>query len=211
MTTSVPALLLFARARGLTWAAPGVVLAVAAGAWGAHALESQRHFDHYDRVPAVVIGALGASFFVCSCLNTADDELDSATTRPNRPTVLALVLGLAGLGVVVSLVLIPVAPFERGGPELARNLVGLTGLGLLGSSLTGPATGWIAPFLWTGVSYFGVPRNYTDHPHEAWWGWLMFPATWPATWVTATGLLFLGLSAFAWAGFPPRPRAHPLR
>ncbi|MBA2695342.1 MAG: hypothetical protein H0U62_05745 [Actinobacteria bacterium] len=205
------ALVLLARARGLTWSVPGVVAVVGIGAWCAHALESQSRFDEYDRVPAVVLAGLVASFLAISCLHTADEELDGATPRPSRAAVLGLVVGLVALGGVAALVFLPLAPFERGGAELARNLVGLTGLGLLAGAVGGQAVGWAAPFVWTGISYFGVPRDYRNHPDRASWGWLLFPASWPATWVVAGGLLLAGLVAYAWAGFQPRPRRHPLR
>ncbi len=204
-------LLLHARARGLLWSAPGMLVAVAAGAWCAHALESQRRFDVYDRVPAVVLTGLVASFLATSCLHVADEELDGAAARPSRASALGLLLGLVALGAATALVLLRVAPFERGGAELLRNLIGLTGLGLLGSAAAGHALGWVLPFLWTGISYLGVPRDYAAHPDAAVLGWLMFPATWPATWATAAGLLLTGLAAYSWAGFAPRPRRHPLR
>lgn len=203
--------ILLAQARGLTWSAPGIIAVTAAGAGCAHLLESQPRFDEYDRVPAVVLAGLVASFLTISCLHTADDELDGATPRLTRATTLGLVAGLVTLGTVAALLLLPTAPLERGGAELARNLIGLTGLGLLGSALAGHALGWLAPFTWTGICYLGVPRNYTAHPDQAAWGWLMFPATWTATWVMATALLMTGLAAYAWAGFSPRPHRHPLR
>lgn len=202
---------LLARARGLTWSVPVIIAVVGAGAWSAHALESQPRFDEYDRVPAVVLAAMAASFLAISSLHTADEELDGATPRPSRAAALGFVVGLVAVGAVVALVLIPLAPFERGGAELARNLVGLTGLGLLAGAAGGQAVGWTAPFVWTGISYFGVPRDYQTHPDQASWGWLLFPASWPATWLVAGGLLVAGLAAYAWAGFPPRPRRHPLR
>jgi hypothetical protein len=207
----VSPLLLLARARGLTWSVPGVLAVVGVGAWCAHALESQRRFDQYDRVPAVVLAGLTASFLTISCLHTADEELDGATPRPPRAAVLGLVLGLITLGALAAVILLPFAPFARGGAELARNLIGLTGLGLLGGAVGGQAVGWAVPFVWTGISYFGVARDYQSHPGQAGWGWLMFPASWPATWGMAVALLLGGLAAYAWAGFQPRPRRHPRR
>lgn len=204
-------LVLLARARGLTWSVPLLLAVVGAGAWSAHALESQRRFDEYDRVPAVVLAALAASFLAISCLHTADEELDGATTRPSRAAALGIVVALVALGAVAALVLIPLAPFERGGAELARNLVGLTGLGLLAGAIAGHAVAWTAPFVWTGISYVSVPHDYQTHPDQASWGWLLFPASWPATWLVAGCLLLAGMAAYAWAGFPPRPRRHPLR
>ena len=199
-------ILLLARARGLTWSLPGMLAIVATGAWCAQALESQRRFDAYDRVPAVVLAGLAASFLAVSCLHAADDELDGATPRPTQATTLGLVVGLVLLGAVTALLLLQEAPLERGGAELARNVIGLTGLGLFGLVLAGHALGWVVPFIWTGISYFGVPRNYTSHPNDASWGWLMFPATWPTTWAVAAALFVAGLAAYSWAGFTPRPR-----
>jgi len=174
-------------------------------------LESQRRFDVYDRVPAVVLAALVASFLALSCLHTADDELDEGTPRPTRAATIGLVAGLVLLGGLTALASIPLEPWQRGGAELARNLIGLTGLGLIGAAIAGQAVGWTLPFLWTGISYFGVPRNYWQHPGEASWGWLMFPASWSATWLVAAGLLAVGLTTYYRTGFLPRPRRHPLR
>lgn len=202
---------LLARSRGLTWSAPGMIAAVAAGATCAHLLERQPRFDEYDRVPAVVLAGLVSSLLALSCLHTADDNLDGAAPRLTRASTLGLVVGLVCLGAVTAVLLLPTAPFERGGAELARNLVGLTGLGLLGAAFTGNGLGWLVPFTWTSICYLGVPRDYRAHPDQAGWGWLMFPATWPITWAVAAALLLAGIATYAWAGFLPRPRRHPRR
>ena len=85
---TVSPLLLLARARGLTWSVPGVLAVVGVGAWCAHALESQRRFDQYDRVPAVVLAGLAASFLAISCLHTADEENPTARhhDHPGQPS-----------------------------------------------------------------------------------------------------------------------------
>lgn len=204
-------LILLARARGLTWSIPALLAVIGIGAWCAHALESQQRFDEFDRAPAVVLAALTASFLTISCLHTADEELDGATPRLTRAAILGLVMGLVALGGLAALICLPLAPLERGGAELARNLVGLTGLGLLSGAVGRPAVGWTAPFVWTGISYFGVPKDFQNHPDQATWGWLLFPASYPTTWVVAGALLLAGLALYAWAGFQPRPRRHPLR
>lgn len=204
-------LILLARARGLVWSTPALLAVIGVGAWCANALESQRRFDEFDRVPAVVLAALAASLLTVSCLHTADEELDGTTPRLPRPAVLGLVIGLLALGGLTALICLPLAPLERGGAELARNLVGLTGLGLLGAAIGKPAVGWTLPFVWTGISYFGVPKEFQNHPDQAAWGWLLFPATYPVTWVVAGVLLLTGLLLYAWAGFQPRPLRHPLR
>lgn len=60
-------------------------------------------------------------------------------------------------------------------------------------------------------SYFTVARVYPDNPEQAVPGWLMFPATWTATHVTAWGLLITGMLMWVRVGGIPRPRHHPLR
>lgn len=204
-------LTLLVRARGLTWSIPALLAVVGVGAWCAYALESQQRFDESDRVPAVVLSALAASFLTINCLSTADEELDGATPRLSRATILGLVTGLVALAAITAVICLPVKPFERGGAELARNVAGLTGLGLLGAAIARPALGWTVPFVWTGISYFGVPKVFQAHPDQAAWGWLLFPASYPVTWVVAGALLLSGLLVYAWAGFQPRPLRHPFR
>ncbi len=76
-------------------------------------------------------------------------RVSSTTPRLTRAAVLGLVMGLVALGGLAALICLPLAPLERGGVELARNLVGLTGLGPLGGAIGRPAVGWTAPFVWT--------------------------------------------------------------
>lgn len=202
---------LFLRSRGLLWSVPGALVAVAVAAYLAHLLESQTMFGPMDRVPAVVLGALMGAVLLAPGMHRVDDEVEGAAPRPMRRVELALIMGSVATVAAAAVVAIPLAPWERGGLELARDLVGLAGLGLVGGSVTGSRLAWLLPIGWMAASYLAVTRQYDDAAHLAPVGWLMFPATWVVTWWVA-GLLFLiGLAAHSWGGFIPRPRRHLLR
>lgn len=124
---------------------------------------------------------------------------------------LSLTFALVFGGALLAVLVIPLQPLERGGLELARDLLGLAGLALLAGAVIGSRLAWVLPLALTALSYFTVARNYEQAPSQVWTGWLMFPATWPATWIVAAALALAGVAAYAWGGFIPRPRRHPLR
>ena len=201
----------YARARGLTWAIPVAMIASALAAWGAWFIESRRTFDHFGRIPAVAVGALVVAIVATSILHRTDEQIEGSNPRPTPATELATVLGIAVLGAGLAVVLIPLEPLERGGLEMVRNIVGLTGLALIGASVGGARLGWLLPFSYLSISYFSVARVHQDHPSQAIPGWVMFPATWTTTWIVAIALLVLGVLAHCYLGGIPRPRRHPLR
>lgn len=200
----------YLRARGLSWAAPGTVLAVLLGAYFAHWLEAKPQFGHQERIPAIVLGALLAAVLAAPGHHRVDDELEGSTPRPTCSGVVPHLCARVRWGTVGGAG-DPLQPLERGGLELARDLLGLAGLALLAGAVIGSRLAWVLPLALTALSYFTVARNYEQAPSQVWTGWLMFPATWPATWIVAAALALAGVAAYAWGGFIPRPRRHPLR
>ena len=182
---SVTPWLLHVRARGLLWAVPGslttVLLAAAGGSW----IAGFHWFDHWGRVPAVTVGALLVAILATSTLHHTDEEVQGSTPTPSAVAEVAVVLTIVALCAAVAVITIPEHLLERGGLEMVRNLAGLTGLALLGNALVGTRLGWLLPFSYTGVSYFTVARSYQDNPVQAVPAWIMFPATWPITHLTA--------------------------
>ena len=205
------ALALYARARGLTWVVPTTVLAVAGAAYFASWLLARPAFGPMERVPASVLGALAVAVVAAPGWHRVDDEVEGSVPRPRRRTELLLTLALVTAAAGLAVIAVPDHPSMRGGAELARNILGLSGLALVAGAVLGARLAWVLPFAWAAGSYFAVTRAYAEQPGHAWVGWLMFPATYPATWVVAGGLLTAGLAAYAWGGFVPLPRRHPRR
>lgn len=201
----------YVRSRGLAWCLPVAILGVLLAAYFGHWIEARETFDHLMRVPAVVLGGLAAAVVLAPGWHRVDDEVEGSVPRPSRRTELLVTLGLVAGAAVVAVLAMPLEPLERGGLEMARNLIGLSGLGLLGASVAGSRLAWVLPFAWAVASYFAVPRTYWMNPDGATIGWLMYPATYAVTWAAALVLLGLGFAAFAWGGFVPRPRRHPRR
>ncbi|MEI2712999.1 MAG: hypothetical protein V9G04_06800 [Nocardioides sp.] len=198
------------RMRGLWWSWPSALAAVVGSAWFANWVRDWAHDDHLGRVPAVVLGGLAVAVLLAPGAYV-QHEVDGSAGRPSVRADLAVVVGGVVVCCLLAWALLPELALERGGLEMARNALGLSGLGLLCGAAVGPQLGWMLPFLWVSVSYLTVPREYDLHPHLAAPGWLMYPATWDVTWVVAFGLLTVGTLAHVWAGHPPRPRGHPLR
>jgi hypothetical protein len=78
---------------------------------------------------------------------------------------------------------------------VARNVLGMTGIGLICSRFTGALVAWAGPLAFTAVSEFALLANYTE------------PLTWPARppddwggWIAALAAFVIGLAALA--GFP---------
>jgi len=201
----------YVRARGLGWAMPTAVAAVLGAAHVANWLESKPAFEHPDRIPAIVLGALTAAILVAPGHHRTDDEVEGSVPRPTRGAELALTAALVVAVAVVAILVVPLHPAERGGLELARDILGLAGLALLGGSLAGARLAWVLPFAWSVGSYFAVTRDYDRLSHQAIPGWLMFPAHVETTWAVAGTLFVAGLGAYGWGGFVPLPRRHPRR
>ena len=201
----------YLRARGLLWTVPAGAVGVVLAAWFAQWVQSLPFMDHDSRIPAVVLGGLVVAVCCAPGMQTSDVEVEGSCPRPRRWVEVGLTVGSLVLCAVLAVALIPGHSLQRGGGEMARDVLGLSGLALTGAALAGPRLGWVLPFGYASASYFSVTHDFHGQPWQAWPGWLIFPATWPSTWVVAVVLFLGGLAVWAWAGFIPRPRGHPLR
>jgi hypothetical protein len=83
---------------------------------------------------------------------------------------------------------------------VARNVLGMTGIGLIFCLVTGALMAWIGPLAFTAVSQFALIANYSE------------PLTWPTRppadrggWIAAMVAFAVGLIAFTVRG--PRTRS----
>jgi hypothetical protein len=83
---------------------------------------------------------------------------------------------------------------------VARNVLGMTGIGLVCCLVTGALIAWTGPLAFTAVSQFALIANYS------------WPLTWPARppddrggWIAAMAVFVIGLAAFTIKG----PRVRP--
>ena len=83
---------------------------------------------------------------------------------------------------------------------VVRNILGMTGIGLIFSLATGALVAWIGPLAFTAISQFALIANYSG------------PLTWPARpptdrggWIAAMVVFAVGLVAFTIKG----PRIRP--
>jgi hypothetical protein len=117
-----------------------------------------------------------------------------------------LVLGLCGAAIGLFALSAAVAYSPRSGVFLAggilpvaRNILGMTGIGLVFCLATGALIAWTGPLAFTAISQFALITNYS------------WPLTWPARppadrggWIAATAVFAVGLLAFTVKG--PRIR-----
>lgn len=82
---------------------------------------------------------------------------------------------------------------------VARNVLGMTGIGLVCSRFTGALVAWAGPLAFTAVSQFALMANYSE------------PLTWPARppddrggWIAAMAAFGAGLAALAGWRLPGR-------
>lgn len=87
----------------------------------------------------------------------------------------SLVLALCGAAIGIFAVGAAVADNPRTGvylaggiPPVARNVFGMTGIGLIFCLVTSALTAWIGPLAYTAISQFALIANYSE------------PLTWPA-------------------------------
>jgi hypothetical protein len=197
----VTCLLLFARTRGLHWAAGGVLLTVAVGlAIGQRAMVLR--YGSGAGIPyAVLLPVLAACVIAGSSRSSAHEFERTAARRLVRYRLLAtaglLVLASAGFWLVTAGLPAPVGPVAA-----VRNLAGLTGLGLLGARLLGGRLAWVLPCTLV-ISVVSVASG--TEGAAAVLVWPMRPDSDGLAGAIAAALLVAGAAAVGWTGTREQP------
>jgi hypothetical protein len=175
---------------------PAAVLALAACAAALRAvLHWQLTFSGglAQEIPMIIEG--GAAVVVVVTTHSPFGEAERATGRWLPWLRLASVLALTGVAIGLLQLGATGASLNDGVLTLARNVIGLTGIGLLTSLVTGGLLAWIVPLAYIGFAEYTLA--------EAWrapWMWPGRPPSDRGAWICAALVFAVGLVAFTVRG-----------
>ena len=146
-----------------------------------------------QQVPMII--AAGAAVVITVTTHSPFGEAERATGR--WLPVLRLGVALALTGVAIGLLQLGVTGVSLTGGvmQLARNVIGITGIGLLTSLVTGGLLAWMLPLGYLGFAEYALI--------EAWrnpWTWPARPPTDRGAWICAALVFGVGLLAFTVRG-----------
>ena len=158
-----------------------------------------------DELPMILQGC--AAGIIAVTMHSPFGEPERATGRWLPLLRASLVLALCGAAIGFFALGAAAAYDPRAGVYLAggilpvaRNLLGLTGIGLIFCLVAGALIAWIGPLAFTAISQFALIANYSE------------PLTWPTRpptdrggWIAAMVVLAVGLIAFTIRGARIRP------
>jgi hypothetical protein len=186
----------------LTWLhlrsrrAPTAVLALAVCA---AALRAVLHWQFASggatgqQIPMIIEGGAAAVIVVTTHSPFGEAERTAGRLLP----LLRLTAVLALTGVAIGLLQLGVtgASLDGGVLTLARNVIGIAGIGLLTSLVTGGLLAWILPLGYVGFAEYALV--------EAWrnpWTWPVRPPADRGAWICAAVVFAAGLAAFTRRG-----------
>jgi hypothetical protein len=109
------------------------------------------------------------------------------------------------LGHLGGLVLCAMAAFALAGTAdpgtdaaiiMIRNLLGFTGLMLVGGTIAGVGKAWIVPFAWGAIAFLAAMPDST----AGWWAWPVRPADHTGAFAAAVLVALVGLFMAGWKG-----------
>jgi hypothetical protein len=158
-----------------------------------------------DELPMILQGC--AAGIIPVTTHSPFGEPERATGRWLAVLRAGLVLALCGAAIGLFALGAAAAYNPRAGVYLAggslpvvRNVLGMTGIGLIFCLVTGALIAWIGPLAFTAISQFALIANYSE------------PLTWPTRspadrggWIAALVVFAVGLIAFTIKGPRTRP------
>ncbi len=177
--------------------APAAVLALAAG--GA-VLRAALHWhwmftsgDRAQQLPMII--EAGAAAVIAVTTHSPFGEPEQAAGRWLPYLRLGAALALTGLAIGALQLAVTGASLNGGVLQLSRNVIGITGIGLLCSLVTGGLLAWILPLGYVAFAEYALL--------EAWnspWTWPVRPPADRGAWICAGLVCAVGLLAFALRG-----------
>jgi len=177
--------------------APGAVLALAVCAAALMAV-LRWHLNLNGRagsqeIPMII--AAGAAVVITVTTHSPFGEAERATGRWLPVLRFGAVIALTGVAIGLLQLGVTGLSLTGGVMQLARNVIGITGIGLLTSLVTGGLLAWILPLGYLGFAEYALI--------EAWrnpWTWPARPPTDRGAWICAALVFAAGLLAFTARG-----------
>ena len=146
-----------------------------------------------QQIPMII--EAGAAAVVVVTTHSPFGEPERATGRWLPYLRLGAALALTGVAIGVLQLAVTGASLNGGVLVLARNLIGITGIGLLASLVTGGLLAWILPMAYVAFAEYALI--------EAWrspWTWPVRPPDDRGAWICAAAVFAVGLVAFTVRG-----------
>jgi hypothetical protein len=146
-----------------------------------------------QQIPMII--EAGAALVIVVTTHSPFGEAERATGRWLPYLRLAAVLALTGVAIGLLQLGVTGASLNGGVLTLARNVIGVTGIGLLASLVTGGLLAWILPLGYVGFAEYALA--------EAWrnpWTWPVRPPADRGAWICAALAFAVGLLAFTVRG-----------
>jgi hypothetical protein len=146
-----------------------------------------------QQIPMII--EAGAAVVIAVTTHSPFGEAERTTGRWLPFLRLGAVLALTGAAIGLLQLGVTGASLNDGVLTLARNVIGLTGIGLLTSLVTGGLLAWILPLGYVGFAEYALI--------EAWrspWTWPARPPTDRGAWICAALVFAVGLAAFTLRG-----------
>jgi len=175
---------------------PSAVLALAVGGG---VLRAVLHWHlmspgpNAQQIPMII--EAGAAVVIATTTHSPFGEAERATGRWLPVLRFGAVIALTGVAIGLLQLGVTGVSLTGGVMQLARNVIGITGIGLLTSLVTGGLLAWILPLGYLGFAEYALI--------EAWrnpWTWPARPPTDRGAWICAALVFAVGLGAFTVRG-----------
>lgn len=146
-----------------------------------------------QQVPMII--EAGAAVTVVVTTHSPFGEPERVTGRWLPYLRFGAALAMTGLAIGVLRLAVTGANLSGGAAQLARNVIGITGIGLATSLVTGGLLAWIPPMAYTAFAEYALLEFWRSP-----WIWPVRPPTDRGAWICATVVFAAGLLAFTARG-----------
>ena len=146
-----------------------------------------------QQIPMII--EAGAAVAIVVTTHSPFGEPERATGRRLPGLRLGTTLSLTGLAIVALQLAVTGASLNGGIFQLSRNIIGITGIGLLSSLATGGLLAWLPPLAYTAFTEYALLAAWNSP-----WTWPVRPPADRGAWICACLVYTTGLIAFTLRG-----------